>query len=101
VRVALATDFNPGTCYCENLQMMVALGIAHMGLTLPEALLAVTRHAAAALALTDRGTLAPGQRCDLALWDTPRHDAIGYHFGVNLVAGVVIGGRQIPMNAGR
>lgn len=95
VRVALATDFNPGTCYCENLQMMVALAVAHMGMTLPEALLAVTRHAAAALALDDCGTVAPGLRCDLALWNIPRHDQIGYHFGVNLVAGVVIGGQPM------
>jgi imidazolonepropionase len=96
VRVALATDFNPGTCYCENLQMMVALAIAHMGMTLPEALLAVTRHAAAALALDDCGAIAPGLRCDLALWDISRHNQIGYHFGVNLVAGVVIGGLPSP-----
>jgi imidazolonepropionase len=95
VRVALATDCNPGTSYCENLQLMLGLGIAHMGLSLTEALLAVTRHAAAALALDDCGILAPGMRCDLALWRIPRHDQIGYHFGANQVASVVIGGRHI------
>ncbi len=91
--VALATDFNPGTCYCENLQMMVALAIAHMGMTLPEAMLAVTRHAARALALDDAGVLIPGNRCDLALWGIRAHTEIGYHFGGNLVERVIIGGR--------
>lgn len=95
VRVALATDCNPGTSYCENLQLMVGLGIAHMGLSLTEALLAVTRHAAAALALDDCGGIAPGMRCDLALWRIPRHDLIGYHFGANQVASVVIAGKHI------
>ena len=92
LRVALATDFNPGTSYCENLQMMLALAIAHMGMTLAEALLAVTRHAAQALALTDVGHIAPGMRCDLALWHAQDHNQIGYHFGINLVERVVIGG---------
>lgn len=92
MRLALATDFNPGTSYCENLQMMVALAIAHMEMTLPEALLAVTCHAAQALALRDVGVLAPGMRCDLALWRIRQHQEIGYHFGTNLVDRVVIGG---------
>ena len=92
VRVAIATDFNPGTCCCENLQMMVALAVAHMGMTIAEALLAVTRHGAEALALDDVGSIAPGMRCDLALWRATNHETIGYHFGVNLVEQVIIGG---------
>lgn len=92
VRVALATDFNPGTSYCESLQMMVDLAVAHMGMTIGEALLAVTRQGAAALALRDTGAIAPGMRCDLALWSARSHAEIGYHFGVNLVERVVIGG---------
>jgi imidazolonepropionase len=95
VPVALATDFNPGTSYTENLQMILALAIAHMGMTLPEALLAVTRNAARALALTDVGLLAPGMRCDLALWRCRDYHEIGYHFGVNLVASTVIGGKLV------
>lgn len=93
LRVALATDFNPGTSYCENLQMMVDLAVAHMGMTIAEALLAVTRHGAAALALPDTGVIAPDMRCDLALWSARSHSEIGYHFGVNLVERVVIGGQ--------
>lgn len=95
LRVALATDFNPGTSYCENLQMMVALAVAHMGMTIAEALLAVTRRGAAALALDDVGYIAPGARCDLALWRCASHEEIGYHFGVNLVEAVVINGKVI------
>ncbi len=95
LRVALATDCNPGTSYCENLQLMMTLAIAHMGMTLPEALLAVTRHAAAALNLTDRGVVAANMRADLAIWRIASADEIGYHFGANLVQGVVIGGQVI------
>lgn len=85
VRVALATDFNPGTCYCENLQMIVTLAVAHMGMTIENALLAVTRIAAAALDRNDIGSIVVGQRCDLAFWKISRYDQIAYHFGVNLV----------------
>lgn len=95
VRVALATNCNPGTSYCENLQLIVALAIAHMGMTIDQALLAVTRHGASALALDDVGEIAPGKRCDLALWNVADHREIGYHFGVNLVDRVIIGGHLI------
>lgn len=92
LRVALATDLNPGTSYCESLQMMMSLAIAHMGMTIDEAFLAVTAHAADALALRDRGIIAPGMRADLAIWRATSHQEIGYHFGVNLVEHTIIGG---------
>ncbi len=95
VRVALATDCNPGTSYCESLQLIVTLALAHMGMTIAEALTAVTRNAAAALGLADRGAIAPGLRADLALWRVASHTAIGYHFGANLVDRVIIGGKLV------
>jgi imidazolonepropionase len=95
LRVALATDFNPGTSYCENLQMMVELAIAHMGMTIEEALLAVTRRGAEALALDEAGIIAPGKRCDLVLWQCRSHSELAYHFGVNLVDAVIIGGTSV------
>lgn len=93
LRVALATNLNPGTSHTENLQMILDLALMHMGMPLADALLAVTRHAAAALALDDRGYLAPGQRCDLAIWQIASHQELGYHFGVNQIEQVIIGGR--------
>lgn len=90
--VALATDFNPGTSYSENLQMMIDLAIAHMHMTVEQALLAVTKYGALALAQRNIGTIAAGQRCDLAIWHINDYREIGYHFGINLVRETVIGG---------
>ena len=96
VRVALSTDFNPGTSYSENLQLAVALGCAHLRLTVEEAILAVTRHAAAALAREGRcGRLAPGLAADLVLLATRSEADLAYHYGVNLAAAVIRGGRLV------
>lgn len=89
--VALATDFNPGTSYCENMQMILGLAMSAMGMTLEEALLATTIHGARALALHDEiGSIEVGKRCELALWSISDYHEIGYHFGVNLVKSVLV-----------
>lgn len=94
--IALATDFNPGTCYCENMQLVVALACRGMGLTPAEALQAITAGSAAAVGMSGRvGTLAPGAWCDLVVWNGEDHRELGYHFGVNLVDRVVVGGRLV------
>ncbi|HEY7339698.1 MAG TPA: imidazolonepropionase [Ktedonobacterales bacterium] len=87
VRTALATDFNPGTSYSENMQMMIALGVSAMGMTLDEAITAATRGGAAALAIeAEVGNLEPGKRCDLIVLRGDDERELAYHFGVNLVA---------------
>ncbi len=87
--VALATDFNPGTSYCENMQTMVGLAMSAMGMTLEEALTAVTINGARALALHDQiGSIELGKHCELAFWPIRDYREIGYHFGVNLVQSV-------------
>lgn len=92
--VALATDFNPGTSYCESMQMMVALAVSAMGLTLDEALTAATLGGARALGLADEiGSLVVGKRCDLIVLQGADERELAYHFGVNLVAETIIGGR--------
>src|SRR5579884_202576 len=94
LRVALATDFNPGTSYCENMQMMLALAVSAMGMTLDEAITAATLGGARALALdAELGSLQPGKRCDLIILTGPDERALAYHFGVNLVAHTVIAAR--------
>ena len=94
VRTALATDFNPGTSYSENMQMMIALAVSAMGMTLDEAITAATRGGAAALALeADVGSLEPGKRCDLIVLTGPDEREFAYHFGVNLVAQTYLGGK--------
>ncbi len=89
--VALATDFNPGTSYCENMQMILGLAMSAMNMTLEEALLATTIYGAQALALQDSiGSIEVGKLCELALWSIPDYHEIGYHFGGNLVQSVFV-----------
>jgi imidazolonepropionase len=96
LHVALATDFNPGTSYCENIQMMVALAVSAMGMSLEEALRAATLEGARALALSDEvGSLEVGKRCDLIVLTARDERELAYHFGVNLVARTVARGRVI------
>jgi len=94
VRTALATDFNPGTSYSENMQMVVALAVSAMGMTLDEAIAAATRGGAAALALeSEVGSLEPGKRCDLIVMQGSDERELAYHFGVNLVAETYLRGQ--------
>jgi imidazolonepropionase len=89
--IALATDCNPGTSYCENMQMMMGLAMSSMGMTVEEALMAATINGARALALQDDiGSIEVGKRCELTLWSINDYHEIGYHFGVNLVQSVLV-----------
>ena len=88
--VALATDFNPGTSYCENMQTMIGLAMSTMGMTLEEALTAATINGARALALDDQiGSIEVGKKCELALWSVNDYHEIGYHFGINLIRSIL------------
>jgi imidazolonepropionase len=96
VRVALSTDLNPGTSYSENLQLVIALACAHLKMTPEEAVLGVTRHAAAALSREGKvGSIEPGARADLAVLESKSYVDLAYHYGVNL-AGAVLTGRDRP-----
>ena len=91
LHVALATDFNPGTSYCENMQMMLELAMSLMGMSLEEALEAATINGARALAMQDEiGSIEVGKRCELAFWSIADYHEIGYHFGVNLIQSVLV-----------
>jgi imidazolonepropionase len=95
LRVALATDFNPGTCYCENMQMMIALAVSAMGMSLEEALRAATLGGAEALGMRHEvGSLEPGKFCDLFVMTGETENDLAYHFGANLVARTVVAGRS-------
>jgi imidazolonepropionase len=92
VRVGLSTDLNPGTSYSENLQLVVALACAHLKMTPEEAILGVTRHAAAALSREGKaGSLTPGCRADVLVLEAKSYVDIAYHYGVNLAAAVLTG----------
>ncbi len=80
--VALATDFNPGSAYCESLPLVVSLACTQLKLTPAEALSAVTVNAAHVLRRADRvGRLAPGYEADIMLLDAPDWRYLAYHLG--------------------
>ncbi len=93
VPIAIATDCNPGTSPVTSLLLMLNMACTLFRLTPAEALAGVTRHAARALGLADRGTLAAGQRADIALWDIASPAELAYRIGGNPCAGVVRAGR--------
>jgi imidazolonepropionase len=97
VTMALGTDCNPGTCYCESMQLVIALACVHGGLTPEEAVLAATDGAARALGRGGRvGRLAPGAACDLVVLAGRSYLDLAYHLGVNLARLVVKGGVLHP-----
>ncbi|MFA6577418.1 MAG: imidazolonepropionase [Nocardioides sp.] len=93
VRVALASDCNPGSSFTSSLPFCIALAVREMGLTPLEAVRAATATGAAALGRDDVGTLAPGKRADLVVVDAPSHVHLAYRPGVPLIAQTWVGGR--------
>jgi imidazolonepropionase len=92
VRMALSTDMNPGSSPARSLLLMLNLGCTLFRLTVAEALLGVTRHAAAALGLADRGVIAPGMRADFSLFRIGRPAELCYWMGGNPCVGRVVAG---------
>ncbi|MCB0405432.1 MAG: imidazolonepropionase [Bdellovibrionales bacterium] len=81
-RVALSTDYNPGTCPSRNLPLMTTIACTQMKMTVPEAIAAVTYNAAAALDLEDRvGSLIAGKEFRVCTLDTDSYEALPYCFG--------------------
>jgi imidazolonepropionase len=85
VRIALATDCNPGSCYTSSMPLCIALAVREMGLTPAEALTAATLTGAQALARDDVGHLRPGARGDLVALEAPSYLHLAYRPGVPLV----------------
>ena len=90
VPVAMATDFNPGSCPCLNMQFVINLGCLKYKLTPEEVLTAVTLNGAAAIDLADKvGSVEEGKLGDLVIWDAPDLDYICYRVGSNLAKTVI------------
>lgn len=84
VPLALATDHNPGTSPLTSLLLVLNMAATLFRMTVDECLLAVTRHAATALGMSQRvGTLAAGKQCDLAIWNVERPAELVYAIGAN------------------
>ena len=92
VPMAIATDHNPGSSPVLSLLLMIHMACTLFRLTPEEAWRGVTAHAARALGLPDRGTLAAGQRADFVVWDAEHPREMAYRFGHNPCRRVVCGG---------
>lgn len=97
--LALATDLNPGTCWCESMQMIIALACRYMGLTQAQALAAATINAAHAIGRGHEvGSLEPGKQADILILETDDYRQLGYRFGTNLVKTVIKRGAVVVEN---
>nr|MDQ3823543.1 amidohydrolase family protein [Actinomycetota bacterium] len=94
--VALATDFNPGSAFCESLPLVCSLATTQLRLSPAEALGACTVNAAHVLRRADRiGRLAPGFAADLTLLDAPDWRYLAYHVAGPVVAATVVAGELV------
>lgn len=92
--LAIATDINPGTAWCESMQFAIALACRYMKLTPAQAIAAATINAAAAIGQENRiGSIEPGKQADLIILDVPDYRQLGYRFGSNLVRTVIKNGK--------
>jgi imidazolonepropionase len=91
--VVLATDFNPGSAFCESLPLVCSLAATQLKLSPAEALAACTVNAAYVLGRAGQvGRLAPGHAADIVLLGAPDWRHLAYHLGGNLVTGVILRG---------
>jgi imidazolonepropionase len=98
VRMAIASDLNPGSSFCEQLPLQMWLATTHFAMSVEEAWLGVTRHAAAALGRPDVGVLRAGTRADLILWGCDDPATIPYRYGsaAALIDAVFVEGQRQP-----
>ena len=93
VPMALSTDCNPGSSPCTSLLLMLNMACTLFRFTPEEALSGVTRHAAQALGLAERGVLAPGMRADFVVWQVQHPAALAYAMGANPLRATVFKGQ--------
>jgi imidazolonepropionase len=99
--LALATDCNPGTAWCESMQFVIALACRALKLTPAQAIAAVTINAAQAIRRADQiGSIEPGKQADLLVLSVPDYRQLGYRFGSNLVKQVVKRGKVYNVETG-
>ena len=99
VPMAISTDSNPGSSPCTSILLMLNMACTLMRLTPQEALAGVTRIAAKALGLKDRGVLRAEQRADFVLWDVDHPSELSYAFGSNPCLSRVWGGKIQAVSA--
>ncbi len=96
IAVALASDFNPGSCFTNSIPLMLALGSLHMNMTIEEAITALTLNGAAALGRADIiGTIEVGKKADIVITKYPNYKFLVYNTGSNLVEKVIKAGEIV------
>lgn len=97
--VALSTDYNPGSCPTESIQLIIMLASLNLKMQPEEILTACTLNAAAAIGrAADIGSIEVGKRADLTIFDAPNLAYLPYHFGINHTFGVIKNGTQVVWN---
>lgn len=96
IPVAMATDFNPGSCPSLNLQLVINLGYLRYRMKPEEILTAVTINPACAIGMGQTvGTLEEGKQGDMVIWNAPNMEMLCYRFGSNLVREVIKKGEVV------
>lgn len=99
--VALATDFNPGTCPCWDMRQILSIACTQMKMSPAEALCAATINGAWALGLgKTHGSIEPGKKADLVCWDARDYRAIPYYFGAPEVVWTMKAGKVVVSREG-
>jgi imidazolonepropionase len=97
--IALSTDYNPGSCPAPSMQMVMQLAARLFRLSYAQIWNMCTINAAASLGRgSDRGSLEPGKRADIIIWNVPEHGLVINRFGVNLVDTVLVAGKVVVSN---
>ena len=101
IPVALSTDYNPGSCPTENIQLIMTLASLMMGMTPEEVITAVTMNSACSIGRQNTiGSIVEGKQADIAIFDAPNISYIIYHFGINHTDKVIKKGK-IVVNSGK
>ena len=94
--VALATDFNPGSCFTNSVPLVIALAALHMNMTIEEIITALTINAAAAVGRGDTiGSIEKGKKADIIILEYPSIHFLPYHAAVNIVETVIKNGKIV------
>jgi imidazolonepropionase len=92
--IALATDYNPGSCNCDSMQFIITLACLQMKMLPAEAICAATINAAYALQCGDKiGSIEKNKQADILVMDMPSYRFLPYHFGSNDVGMIIKNGR--------
>ncbi len=96
--IALATDFNPGSCFTNSIPLVIALATLYMKMSINEVITALTINGACALGIQDEvGSIEIGKKADLIILDYPSINYLPYNIGINIVKTVIKNG-QVALN---